>query len=115
MNNNQVENGQDSAPAAKKKDGRAKNGWKKGFSLNRPKPAAKTKSKRIPIELLESVDKLIQIHHKKVTDDGRSHRVAGASQKRLSSKSEVREVPLDLVEIVDSLVSAFRTERKVSK
>lgn len=114
MNNNQVENGQESV-VAKKKDGRANNGWKKGFSLNRPKPAAKTKSKRIPIELLESVDKLIQIHHKKATDDGRSHRIAGASQKRLSSKSEVREVPLDLVEIVDSLVSVFRAERKVSK
>lgn len=115
MNKNQVENGQESSPA-KKLDGRVNNGRKQGFKLNRPKPAPTTMSKRIPIELLESVDRLIYIHHKKKSCDGRAHsRVAGENQKRTSSKSEVREVPLDLVEIVDTLVATFRENRKGAK
>ena len=114
MNKNQVENSQESVPE-KKKDGRANNGWKKGFTLNRPKPAATTKSKRIPIELLDSVDRLIQIHHKKATNDGRSHRIAGAQQQRTSSKSEVREVPLDLIDFVVSLVAAWRSKHGVGR
>lgn len=115
MNNNQVENGQESSPATKK-DGRANNGRKKGFSLNRPKPDPKSKAKRIPIELLDSVDRLIFVHHKKQSEDGRVHaRRAGENQKRFSSRTEIRQIPLDLIEVVDNLVAAFRENRKVSK
>lgn len=114
MNNNQVENGQDSVPP--KQDGRARNGRKKGFTLNRPKPEPKSKAKRIPIELLDSVDRLVFIHHKKQSEDGRAHaRRAGEKQKRFSNRTEIRQIPLDLIEVVDNLVAAFRGNRKVSK
>lgn len=112
MNKNQVENDQESMPS-KKVDGRVNNGRKKGFTLNRPKPELKSKSKRIPIELLDSIDRLIYVHHKKTSDDGRAHaRRAGDNQKRFSSKTEIRQIPLDLIEIVDNLVATFRENRK---
>ena len=115
MNKNQFENGQESSPA-KKVDGRVNNGRKQGFNLNKPKAQPKSKSKRIPIELLDSVDKLIDLKHRANSTDGRAHtRIAGANQQRYSQRTEIRKVPLDLVEIVDTLVATFRENRKGAK
>lgn len=92
-----------------------KRGRKKGFKLNRPPvpPAPPiTKSKRIPNELLEAVDKLLLSHKKKSHDKRTVNRFPTADQSNLYSKSSVRKIPLEFVDTVDAMVAAFRLERR---
>jgi hypothetical protein len=82
-----------------------------GSVSNKPKAIRKTKSCRIPVELLATVDNLLKIH-KDNSRDGRSKiGTPGAHQKRVSKKTEVRLIPLYLLPVVDEMVSAWRARQ----
>lgn len=76
--------------------------------------ALKSKSKRVPVALLDSIDKLLAVH-KQHSTDGRKHaRVPGAAQTRFVDCSEVRQIPLEYWEVVTAMIAAWRAERRKS-
>ena len=86
-----------------------------GSVSNKPKALSKTKSCRIPIELLPTVDNLLK-YHKEKSRDGRSKRgTPGLNQKRVSQKTEVREIPLDFLPVVTEMVAAWRADHGMSR
>lgn len=81
----------------------------------KPRALSKTKSCRIPIELLPTVDTLLKVH-KDNSRDGRSKiGKPGANQKRVSNKTEVREIPLQFLPVVKEMVAAWRAEHGMSR
>jgi hypothetical protein len=89
-------------------------GRPRGSVSNKPKALSKTKSCRIPIELLPTVDNLLK-YHKEKSRDGRSKRgTPGLNQKRVSQKTEVREIPLEFLPVVESMVASWRAQQKSS-
>jgi len=83
-----------------------------GSVSNKPKALSKTKSCRIPIELLPTVDNLLK-YHKEKSRDGRSKRgTPGLNQKRVSQKTEVREIPLEFLPVVTEMVETWRAQQK---
>jgi hypothetical protein len=86
-----------------------------GSVSNKPPASPKTKSCRIPVELLPTIDNLLKIH-KDNSRDGRSKRgTPGAQQKRVSSKTEVREIPLQFLPVVVEMVAAWRTDHGMTR
>lgn len=82
-----------------------------GSLSNKPKATPKTKSCRIPVELLSTVDNLLKIH-KDNSRDGRSKRgTPGLNQKRVSKITEIRKIPLQFLPVVDEMVSAWRARQ----
>lgn len=74
----------------------------------------KTKSRRIPNELLPLVDNLLLVHKRNSRDGRTTMRNPGLNQKRFSSKSEIREIPLEFLQVVDDTVASWRTQQKSS-
>ena len=87
-------------------------GRPRGSVSNKPKALSKTKSCRIPIELLPTVDNLLK-YHKEKSRDGRSKRgTPGLNQTRVSQKTEIRKIPLEFLPVVESMVATWRAQQK---
>ena len=83
-----------------------------GSVSKKPKAPSKTKSCRIPIELLPTVDNLLK-YHKEKSRDGRSKiRTPGLNQKRVSQKTEIRKIPLEFLPVVTEMVETWRAQQK---
>lgn len=86
-----------------------------GSVSGKPPAPPKTKSCRIPIELLPTVDSLLKVY-KENSRDGRSKiGTPGAHQKRVSNKTEVREIPLQFLPVVKEMVAAWRADHGMSR
>jgi hypothetical protein len=93
-----------------------KSGDSRGAKTQKPpKPkSSKTKSRRIPNELLPLVDNLLLVHKRNSSDGRTTMRNPGLNQKRFSSKSEIREIPLEFLQVVDDTVASWRAQQKSS-
>jgi hypothetical protein len=81
-----------------------------------PKPkSSKTKSRRIPNELLPLIDNLLLAHKRNSRDGRTTMRNPGSNQKRFSSKSEIREIPLEFLPSIDEMVATWRAENGVHR
>jgi len=86
-----------------------------GSVSNKPPASPKTKSCRIPIELLPTVDNLLKVHKNNSTDGRSKHGTPGANQKRVSNKTEIRKIPLEFLPVVSEMVAAWRADHGMSR
>lgn len=90
---------------------KSKRGRKKLAENGRERAPLKSKSVRVPVALLEGVDKLLAVHKQNSTDGRKHARIPGAHQTRIVDCSEVRQIPLEYLDAVKTMIKAWRVQR----